>query len=181
MVKIAFSGKFTSGKSTAAGMIKDEIQIAYRSCKIISFAGKLKEIATELFGMTKKDRKLLIKLGKKMREIEEDVWLNYAVRDSKEYGDVVIDDLRFPNEYEKLKKEGFVLVRIHVEKDVQLQRIKDLYDDWENHVEKLNDISETALDNYQFDYCIHSDTKESMKLQLKRMLNDIRYSDNITF
>jgi len=40
----------------------------------LSFAGKVKELATELFGMTVKDRNLLINLATKMRDIDQEVF-----------------------------------------------------------------------------------------------------------
>ena len=39
-----------------------------------------------------------------MREIDPDVWANYVVKQSKKYDYVVIDDLRYKNEYDLLKK-----------------------------------------------------------------------------
>lgn len=158
MVKIAFSGKFTSGKSTAAQIVADNVA----DTKIVSFAGKVKDIATDLFGMTKKDRNLLINIGMKMREIEPNVWLDYAIKRmdgiSKSGGNVVNDDLRFPNEFESLQNKGFILVRLKVNKETQIQRLKQLYpDNWGQQIKKLSDESETALDSFPFDYYIDSD------------------------
>ena len=47
-----------------------------------------------------------------MRELDEDVWARYLVRKVREYSEgtkFAMDDLRFLNEYELLKKEGFLL------------------------------------------------------------------------
>ena len=38
---------------------------------------KIKELATDLFGMGKKDRLLLQCLADKMKEIDENVWVKY--------------------------------------------------------------------------------------------------------
>jgi len=113
-VRIAFSGKMQVGKTTSA----DYLVQKYGFIKL-SFAGKLKEIAKDLwseqFECNQKPRKLLQDLGMKMREIDQDVWVNYVLRivhilpkDS----NIVIDDLRFMNEYKALKNEGFFIVRI---------------------------------------------------------------------
>ena len=78
-VRIAFSGKMQVGKTTSA----DYLVRRYGFVKL-SFAGKLKEIAHDLFPEQfekgEKPRKLLQDLGIKMREIDEDVWARYVIR-----------------------------------------------------------------------------------------------------
>lgn len=153
MVKIAFSGKMTSGKTTAATMVKNRIPDA----KIISFAGKLKELAVDLFDMKNKDRVLLQELGSKMREINKDVWLNYAIKESLKHRHIIIDDLRLENEYKALKNEGFIIVRLDVDKTTQIKRLKQLYpNSWEQQMNRLDHHTEIALDNYSFDYRVDS-------------------------
>jgi len=113
-VRIAFSGKMQVGKTTSA----DYLVQRYGFIKL-SFAGKLKEIAKDLwpeqFECDQKPRKLLQDLGMKMREIDQDVWVNYVlriVRSLPKESNIVIDDLRFMNEYKALKNEGFVVVLV---------------------------------------------------------------------
>ena len=154
MVKIAFSGKCASGKSTAAQLLcnKNPKTIKY------SFAAKIKELATELFGMKEKDRPLLLDFGGKMRDIDPNVWLNYVINQSKNKEHVVIDDLRFPNEYDALKAEGFILVRLNISLETQIKRLTKLYPNtWKEQVEKLGVFAEIALDNYAFDYYINTE------------------------
>ena len=114
MVRIAFSGKMQVGKTTSA----DYLVQKYGFVKL-SFAGKLKEIAKDLwpeqFECGQKPRKLLQDLGMKMREIDQDVWVKYLVRIVRSLpkdSNIVVDDLRFMNEYTALKNEGFFIVRI---------------------------------------------------------------------
>jgi len=114
MVRIAFSGKMQVGKTTSA----DYLVHKYGFIKL-SFAGKLKEIAKDLwpeqFECGQKPRKLLQDLGMKMREIDQDVWVKYLVRIVRSLpkeSNIVIDDLRFMNEYKALKNEGFFVVLV---------------------------------------------------------------------
>jgi len=113
-LRIAFSGKMQVGKTTSA----DYLVQKYGFNKL-SFAGKLKEIAKDLwpeqFECGQKPRKLLQDLGMKMREIDQDVWVKYLVRIVRSLpkeSNIVVDDLRFMNEYKVLKNEGFFIVRI---------------------------------------------------------------------
>lgn len=80
-IKIAFIGKMCSGKSTAC----QYLQTLNPDFKILSFAGKIKDIARELFDMKTKDRKLLQQIGSHMREIDYDVFVKYLIRQSKKY------------------------------------------------------------------------------------------------
>ena len=77
-MKIAIAGKMSSGKSTCA----QHLQKLNPQFQKFSFASKVKELATELFGMTSKDRSLLTSIGKKMRDIDPDVWANWTLKES---------------------------------------------------------------------------------------------------
>ncbi len=85
MVKVAFSGKVCSGKSTAARMVAELVKNKLsQDVVILSFAAKIKELAAELFGMKTKNRKLLQDIGTKMREINKDVWLDHLINQTKQ-------------------------------------------------------------------------------------------------
>ena len=74
-MKIAIYGPMCSGKTTVATIIQS-IENRY---SIYSFGQKIKDLAVELFDMKKKDRSLLIAIGSKMREINENVWAEYIL------------------------------------------------------------------------------------------------------
>ena len=95
-MKIAISGPMCSGKSTIAKFICEENS----DYKIYSFGQKIKDIAQELFGMEKdkKDRSLLINIANKMKEINQNVWINYIIKECLDKENCLIDDLRFENE-----------------------------------------------------------------------------------
>ena len=173
MVKIAFSGKLCSGKSTMAEYVRTTLEADFLEVsRVLSFAGKLKEIAADLFDMKFKDRDLLIAIGLKMREIRQDVWLDYIVKQTNtDCCSVIIDDLRFPNEFDRLRKEGFILIRLNISKETQLSRLHDVYyGGYEAHIRKLEDPSETALDNHQFDYTIESEDIQKTQQVLLELL-----------
>jgi hypothetical protein len=109
-------------------------------------------------------RQLLINIGKKMREINPDVWVNCAAKDiaddlkvggDEELKVYLIDDIRFTNEMEALKRsfgENFISVRLT-----------------RNNGIDINDVTEKDLDEYKdFDFFIENNgTEEQLLTGLK--------------
>lgn len=124
--RIAFYGPMGAGKSYCANYLAWE-----RGYVPLSFAKKLKEIAADLFEVSGKDgadRLVLQQLGTKMREIDPDIWIKYVLSIAEKSGDpVVIDDLRYENEAEFLKQNGFKLIQVSTSTDIRRQRIARLY------------------------------------------------------
>ena len=138
-MKIAITGKMCSGKSTLANIIK-ETDSRY---KIYSFGQKVKDVAKDLFNMREKDRTLLISIGTKMREINPDVWTNYIIKQCGDKTHCIVDDLRYQNEYEALHKNGFKIIQLIVNPEVQEKRIKQVYpENFQDHLNNRNHISE---------------------------------------
>lgn len=102
---IAIHGKMGSGKSTAAKFIQ-----GITPCVIKPFAQPIKDIATLMGWDGNKDTKgrtLLQKLGTECgREcIHSNIWIdqwNGSIENTGLYNTVIVDDLRFQNEYEEL-------------------------------------------------------------------------------
>lgn len=61
-----------------------------------------KEIILEKIG--KSPRQILIEIGLKFREVYTDTWLDYTINTEADI--LIITDLRFPNEADKIKKIG---------------------------------------------------------------------------
>ena len=140
-MKIAISGKMCSGKSTISKIIQ-EYDNRY---EIFSFGKKIKILANELFGMdvNVKNRSLLIEIASKMREIDINVWANYIINQTKDKEYCIIDDLRFQNELELLEQNGWKIIQLNINEDLQLERIKNLYkEDYKDHIKNKNHLSE---------------------------------------
>jgi len=162
-MKIGICGQMCSGKTTIANYINNKFN---HNIHITSFASKLKILATELFGMKQKDRKLLINLGQKMRDIDKNVWINYTINESKNYKNVIIDDVRYPNELYRLKDEGFLLIKLIISKELQLKRLKQTYpENWKSHYNHINDNTEKSdqLNNEHFNYVINVDQQNVLE------------------
>lgn len=187
---IAFCGLAQSGKTTNKDAIQEILKAKYPKLifQHISFAAKLKEIAFDLFEwdgdkelyypmqgddlgspMADKGRQLLINIGQFMRQIRSTVWADYVSRKLEEEiatGEAlnkiyVVDDLRFPNEIEGLKEaapEHLILIKIKRKSEL-----------------KLDDISETALNNFDdYNYTIENNgTKKDLSKKLEIILSEI--------
>jgi len=135
-LRIAFAGKTRSGKTTSANYLLR----TYGFIKI-SFTGKLIEFVHEFFPdcfeQGEKPQDLIQALHEKLREIDPDVWIKYVSRKIETLpkdADIVIDDLRFRNDYAAVKSLGFLVVRLdptdELPYDVLLENkgtVEDLY------------------------------------------------------
>ena len=118
-MRVAFTGKSGVGKTTAAKYL-----VEYHNFQVFGFANKLKAIVSDLWdvGFTDKHdskyankRILLQDVGLSMRELDPDVWLRPVGRwlsGRRVLSNLVIDDLRFDNEAEYLRRHGFTIVEL---------------------------------------------------------------------
>lgn len=165
-MKIAIYGPMCSGKSTVASIIK-ELNPEY---EIYSFGQKIKDIATELFNMEGKNRSLLINIADKMRDIDEDVWVKYIMKQINDNEYCIIDDLRFQNELNYLSEWKIICLTTPL--NIRLERIKEIYpNNYEDHIKNMQHKSETDIlklpeDTYYIDTSIPYD-------KLKNQIFDI--------
>lgn len=115
-MKIAIMGKAGSGKDTIADYMVEKY-----GYKKVSFAMGLKNVATGLYFMKGKDRKLLQDLGTALRSVRKSVFIDYTL--SKVEENTVISDLRFEDEYRRLTEEGFFIIKVEAPTMERLERI----------------------------------------------------------
>ena len=166
MVKIAICGKMASGKTTMA----DWLELNHDYVKF-SLAGAVKDFGNFLFDIPQgtKDRPTYQKIGDGARRfLFEDVWIyTLLVNVSKHVAtpykthNIVVDDVRYENEVMKLKEGGWTLIKINVDDELQIERLKRTYpDDWETHVASRDHPSEAEIDKMDdklFDYIIDAE------------------------
>ncbi|MDU4960225.1 MAG: hypothetical protein E6X17_06140 [Sporomusaceae bacterium] len=154
MIVILLSGKAESGKDTFFEMTAE--RYAKGNIRRIAFADALKRIAFEMNWDGHKDaagRRLLQDIGEAGRRYRADLWVDKSLESLRDYShgaDIVcFTDCRYPNELAGVKnwpglgKATVVTVRI----------------ERPGHAITANrdHISETALDDYGFDYTIIND------------------------
>jgi len=175
---IAFYGKMGAGKSTLAKALSSQynnMQMDYYP-NIYSFGAGVKKCAKDYFDTETKDRDLLVGIGMKMREVHEDVWIDYLQRnmqkDAKKCQQLkmrhipIVDDLRFENEYKYLKENGFKIIKLHISPELQEHRLRLLYpDDWQTHLNYSSHISE----NSNLEYHLEIDSKDSVEDNLEKI------------
>lgn len=145
---IALSGKRGTGKTASARWLERTYGF-----KRLSFADQLKNQAKAIFPFTdqhvngslkeepffrsgESPRDFMIKYGQFVRYFDNNYWLDSTIKEVGKYPNVVIDDVRYTNEANKLKSMGAKVVRIN------------RYKKYNPYKEELNDASETELDNF---------------------------------
>lgn len=145
-IRVGFSGKSRSGKSSIAKMLNTNFQFA--------FADELKDTIQRVFGLDREQlsrklpavRKTLQRFGTEaVRNIFPDAWVTCLERKLGRYEKVfptygmVVSDIRFLNEAEMLHRRGYKIVRI--------------FRPGEDFQSNLHS-SETELDNLEMDSLI---------------------------
>ena len=151
-IKIGLTGKARSGKDTVAD------HLVLWGFSRVAFGDSLKHYLSEIFPdliSGNKPRALLQRFGQSMREFDEDVWIKHALNKVDESSNVVITDVRQPNEYRSLKERGYVIIRVESSTQNRFNRMMALGDVFSES--DLTDGTETALDDYDVDYTIIND------------------------
>ena len=167
-MKIAIYGPMCSGKTTVANILQE----TDKRYSIYSFGQKIKDIAKELFQMEGKDRSLLINIADKMREIDEDVWAKYIIRQPDKNDYCIIDDLRFQNELKYLT--DWKIICLTTPKEARIQRLKKLYpDNFKDHIKNMDHISENDTLELPVD-TIYINTDINMKELKEDLLSGLK-------
>ena len=148
-MKIAFGSKMGVGKDEAYRYINSKTG----SVKNIKFADSIYNIlhyAQHICKFDKeKDRQFLQIVGDWARNKDPSVWINLAMAEQKNNEHCIITDLRYKNEFNALKQDGWILVKI-IRNTIENNRTGNgcLTHSSEND---LDDI-----DNKQWDYIIYN-------------------------
>ena len=151
---INISGKAQHGKDTAALILKDKLELKNKKILIAHFADLVKYISKQFFNWNgikdEKGRTILQRIGTDVvRTRKPNYWVDFIkgflemFQDEWDY--VIIPDCRFRNEIEVFKQDGWSNVTVRVIRENFVSNLA---------TEQLNHPSETALDDFKFDYYI---------------------------
>ena len=117
-LRIGFTGKAGSGKTTAARLVCE----GRTPSGVVSFADPIKQICVLMYNlnpalpmMKAHLRPIMQEIGSKMREVDKDIFVNYAItmiQAASPTSTIAVDDVRFPNEVAALRKHGFIIVKL---------------------------------------------------------------------
>ena len=171
MKVICISGKAGSGKDYTATYLKAKLEECDYRVLITHYGDLVKFVCTKFFDCNgEKDeagRHLLQYVGTDIvRAQDQNYWVDFIVDVLKFFSDkwdyVLIPDCRFPNEIERLKENGLDVIHIHI------NRLN--YDNGYSE-ERKNHISETALDNYPYDYELTNTGNKYYELTMDALTN----------
>jgi hypothetical protein len=155
---VTLSAKAQHGKDLTASILKEKLEHQNKKVLIVHYADYLKFICREYFGWdgqkNEKGRTILQQIGtEKIRTRDPDFHVGILTRMmkvfAKDYDYFLIPDTRFPNEIEYLKNNKFNIITLNV-----------LRLNFENNLtpEQRQHKSEIALDGYNFDYYLKSES-----------------------
>lgn len=144
-MKISFCGKMGSGKDISVKYLINK----YGGEKM-SFSKPLYDIlyySQKTCGFNiEKDRKFLQWIGTEWaRNIDENIWIKLFHQNMPKTGNIYCSDVRFINEFDFLKKEGFINIKLIRNRDYCYNRIGSGND---KHIseEELDKIDDTKID-----------------------------------
>lgn len=149
---IMINGRGGSGKSEIAKYLVDKY-----GYKEIILAEPIYEIAKEYFNMESKNRELLQDIGQKLREIDEDIWVNYLINSLNENQPYVLSDVRQSNEYDSFFNEGFIPIQVRADLNKRIDRIEkrdNIKIDNEYIARLENNKAEIGADDKEYYYII---------------------------
>ena len=177
-MRIALSGLKRSGKDTVGSYL-----IQNYSCKRYAFADEVKRLARELFPeefvQNDKPVDLLQWLGNTMRQRNPDVWINRLstmIQLTKDpVPNLVVTDVRYPNEVQALKNLGFTIVKVQVPVEVSIERSKATEVNFTEEL-LLHESEQLAQSNEQYyDYIIeNTGTLEELYSKVEEMVEVLK-------
>lgn len=174
--RIAFCGPMAAGKTFLANHLVN--QYGYHK---YSFATKLKALCYELYGIDKKDgesRQILQRVGQQLRVHDPDVWVKYTLTEMRLNSNplMVIDDLRYKNEADALRDNGFYIITVNTSEEIRRTRVHDLYPDTDFDTASMHG-SEKEWKWFDPNFVISSDTWDAI-LNLEELIDNAKDSLN---
>lgn len=169
---ITVSGAAGSGKDTIGMLIKDNLERrGYKAAKGAN-ADFLKYVCRSVFNWggvkDKQGRTLLQKTGERVRENSPDYWVS-VLEDMVsnvlfDFSYFIVTDARYPNEIDYWVQKGYKVITIKIDRP-----------DYENGLtkEQKEHESETALNDWKFDYIFTNDNFSRSDFKVNELLDNM--------
>lgn len=186
---IGLIGKLRSGKDSVAAYLIERYDYTR-----FAFGDGIKDVCRRLypdqFADGRKPRALLQGVGQTLRTFDENVWVNdlFARIGAVKRLDAsmgappnarlraVISDVRQPNEVERLRREGYVLVRVNAPVAIRIERAKAAGDAFD--LASLTHETEQHVDTFYVDYNVYNaGTLEALHTQIDRIMTKLTEVD----
>ncbi|MGY5350424.1 deoxynucleotide monophosphate kinase family protein [Bacillus subtilis] len=181
-MKLAFTGRIASGKDAATNYV-----VTMHDFQPFTFSSKGKSLFYDLFPEMQykhKPRQPMRDFINGITELPvpgaESVWVDYEFRKINDYikrqccrpANVLITDIRKPIEYDRVRAEGFKIVRIVAPESLRIERAKKRGDKFD--AADLEHATETAVDDFEVDYEITNDgTIDELYAKLDALMADL--------
>lgn len=170
---LLISGKAQRGKDTSANIFYEELTDKGYKVLVTHYADLLKWMCKSYFNWNgEKDdvgRTILQKVGTDtIRAKDPDFWVRWIITVMKLFPDewdyVIIPDCRFPNEIDSMMAAFQYVTHIRVDRPGFISPLT---------IEQQNHISETALDNYGYEYLLTNTTLYALRAQIVEIINEL--------
>ncbi len=155
-IKIALIGKSGAGKTEVAKYLEQK-----HSFVVCNTGKRCRELAKEFFNSESKE--VLQKITDSFNSIERGIWLKAALKDIPLYNrNIIIDSLRFIEDYNFAKSDGFQIWKIESPHGMRLTRLTNRGQ--AHKIENDNHQSETELQNIPPDIMINNSFEDISRL-----------------
>lgn len=175
-LRIAVTGEIRSGKDTVCSLIQQPGTGKLYFAEGIELI--IKTFFPEAFDGTKKPRSYYQKIGQFMRTINPMVWINYTARkfeSMKQQGvsTFLCTDLRQPNEYQWLKDNGFIVIKVEADSEIRIQRMKESGDKFD--LQDLVHPVEQEIKRLPYDFLIdNNEGLDELASQVAAVMNEVK-------
>lgn len=160
-IKIAITGEIRSGKDTVCDYIRDLNPGLNKLYFAEGIERIIREYFPEAYQVSNKPRKHFQEIGQFMRTVNESVWINSVERKYTHLtglgeANFILTDLRQVNEYEWLKENGFIVIKVETEQELRIERMKASGDTFT--MDSLIHSTEQQIKDLPYDYLITNNT-----------------------
>lgn len=179
-IKIGLLGEMRAGKDTVAEIIVEEL--GQRNTDLYAFSSGIHDVIKRYLPGEYdkgKPREALQRIGQLFREFDPDVWVNNLLLSADlvvseiTNSNVIVTDVRQPNEAKRLKEEGYTIIKVTADTDVRTARAAKAGDNFS--AEMLTHETEQLVNECEFDVEINnSGTLEDLRGRVIDVLTELQ-------